>query len=158
MTSNRGIDNPQTEEPIVKIYVASSWRNPHQPEVVETLRGWDHEVYDFRNPTGKDTGFHWSEIDPDWQQWTPKEYREALKHPLAQTGFGSDEFGLEWCDFCLLVQPCGASAHLELGWAIGTGKGSAIYFPDGVRVEPELMPLFADIILIGKTDLESMLA
>ena len=35
-----------------KIYVASSWRNPHQPAIVEELRVAGHEVYDFRNPPG----------------------------------------------------------------------------------------------------------
>ena len=33
-----------------KIYVASSWRNPYQPEVVAALKKAGHEVYDFRNP------------------------------------------------------------------------------------------------------------
>lgn len=34
----------------MKIYVASSWRNQYQPEVVATLRAVGHEVYDFKNP------------------------------------------------------------------------------------------------------------
>ena len=149
-----------------RIYVASSWRNEHQPAVVETLRGWGHDVFDFRRPlTGGPQGdlaagvpplpdgFHWSEIDPEWEAWTPQEYREALDHPLAQAGFASDARGLDWCDTCLLVQPCGTSAHLELGWAIGAGRDSAIYFPDGARVEPELMPKFADEILLGRDEL-----
>ena len=54
-----------------KIYVASSWRNERQPILVEILRANGHEVYDFRNPKEGDNGFHWSEIDEDWQQWTP---------------------------------------------------------------------------------------
>ena len=137
----------------LRIYVASSWRNEFQPSVVADLRRWRHEVYDFRKPPGKDTGFAWSDIDPGWERWTPDEYRQALLRAIAQDGFGSDEAGLEWCNFCLLVQPCGASAHLELGWAIGQGKTSAIYFPDGVRVEPELMAAFADAIIVGKEEL-----
>lgn len=35
---------------MAKIYVASSWRNPYQPEVVAALRKAGHQVYDFRNP------------------------------------------------------------------------------------------------------------
>lgn len=34
----------------MRIYVASSWRNTHQPEVVAKLRELGHEVYDFREP------------------------------------------------------------------------------------------------------------
>lgn len=33
-----------------KIYVASSWRNSIQAEIVAALRAEGHEVYDFRNP------------------------------------------------------------------------------------------------------------
>ena len=35
---------------MARIYVASSWRNKYQPEVVAALRKAGHEVYDFRNP------------------------------------------------------------------------------------------------------------
>jgi hypothetical protein len=41
----------------MKLYVASSWRNARQPEVVARLREAGHEVYDFRNPAPGNTGF-----------------------------------------------------------------------------------------------------
>ena len=47
----------------MKLYVASSWRNPVHPSVVEVLLEAGHEVYDFRNPPGG-TGFSWREVDP----------------------------------------------------------------------------------------------
>ena len=53
-----------------RIYLASSWRNAEQPELVIKLREWGHEVYDFRNPEPGDEGFHWSEIDRDWLGWS----------------------------------------------------------------------------------------
>lgn len=34
----------------MKVYVASSWRNKLQPDVVAIIRAAGHEVYDFRNP------------------------------------------------------------------------------------------------------------
>ena len=43
---------------MAKIYVASSWRNQHYPEVVRRLREAGHEVYDFRNPPHGGAGFH----------------------------------------------------------------------------------------------------
>jgi hypothetical protein len=121
----------------VKIYVASSWRNAHQPSVVEHLRSAGHEVYDFRNPPHGDSGFAWSDIDPDWQTWTPKQWREALKHPLAVDGFKSDRDGMEWAEACVLVLPSGRSSHLEAGWMIGKGKRCAVFAPE--PVEPDLM-------------------
>ena len=67
-------------EPITttrRIYVASSWRCPDQPAVVQALRDAGHEVYDFRNPP-EATGFAWSEIDPEWLDWTVDAYRDKL--------------------------------------------------------------------------------
>lgn len=34
----------------MKVYVASSWRNSYQPEVVKALRLSGHDVYDFCQP------------------------------------------------------------------------------------------------------------
>ena len=42
----------------MKIYLASSWKNTDQPDLVEALRNAGHDVYDFRNPTPDDAGFH----------------------------------------------------------------------------------------------------
>jgi hypothetical protein len=105
-----------------RIYVASSWRNPFQQEVVAWLREVGHEVYDFRNPRPGDDGFHWSDIDPAWQSWSPLQYRKALKHPIAAAGFESDFSAMRRADICVLVLPCGRSAHLEAGWMAGSGR------------------------------------
>jgi hypothetical protein len=125
----------------MKIYVASSWRNERYPAVVCSLRAAGHEVYDFREPVPDDKGFHWSEIDPDWKGWSPAKYRECLEHPTAQLGFSRDMNALRNCEACVLVMPCGRSAHLEAGWACGAGKRLLILLADG---EPELMNLMAD--------------
>ena len=133
----------------MKIYVASSWRNEMQPEVVMVLRLAGHEVYDFRNPRDGDSGFSWSQIDPDWQNWTPAQYVEALKHPIARAGYRSDFDAMEWADAFVLVQPCGRSAHLELGWACGAGKRTAMLLADG---EPELMAKMCDLMALSMDD------
>jgi len=116
----------------MKIYVASSWRNIYQPEVVRLCRGAGHETYDFRNPGPGDNGFGWSEIDPAWKSWDFERYRELLNHPRAEQGFRLDMGALRDCDACLLVYPCGKSAHLELGWAAGAGRRTAILVPKGI--------------------------
>ena len=123
----------------MKIYVASSWRNEHQQSVVNFLRECGHEVYDFKKPSDGKAGFHWSEIDPNWKSWTTQQYREALRHEYAQFGFNRDFDAMEAADACVLVLPCGRSAHLEAGWMKGAGKTVFAYIPDGEAVEPELM-------------------
>ena len=120
----------------MKIYVASSWRNPWQPGVVKLLRKLGHTVYDFREPEPGVLGFAWSDVDPYWRSWNPVEYRKGLAHPIAEDGFSRDMVGLETCDACVLVLPCGSSAHLELGWAVGAGKRTAVLFPHGVGITP----------------------
>ncbi len=127
-----------------KIYVASSWRNPHQAAVLTALVASGHEAYDFKNPYPGNTGFSWSEIDPNWINWSAEEYVKALDHPIAKAGFASDFNAMKWADTFVLVLPCGRSAHLELGWAAGAGKQTVVLTCDGQ--EPELMAKMCDHI------------
>lgn len=120
----------------MKIYIASSWRNQLQPNVVNQLRNAGHEVYDFKNPS-PNTGFAWSSIDPNWEKWTNEEYFKALDHPLAVAGFKSDFDAMNWADACVLVMPCGRSAHTEAGWMQGAGKPTIVLIE--TEAEPELM-------------------
>lgn len=122
-----------------KIYLASSWRNTYQPKLVADLREAGHEVYDFRNPGPASKGFGWVQIDPEWQHWTVEQFKEALKHPIAQDGHLNDHTAMEWCDTCVLLLPCGNSAHLEAGWCAGKGKDVVVYAPE--IKEPDLMYL-----------------
>lgn len=123
----------------MKIYVASSWRNDFQQVIVNELRKIGHEVYDFKHPAQGNAGFHWSEIDRNWQDWSTQQYREALKHEYAQFGFNRDFDAMKDADACVLVLPCGRSAHIEAGWMKGAGNKVIAYIPKGIRIEPELM-------------------
>ena len=58
---------------------------------------------------------------------------------------------LERSDVVVLVMPCGRSAHLELGYAIGAKKTSIILLSQS---EPELMYKMADYMC---TSLEEVL-
>lgn len=123
------------------IYVATSWSNVHQPKVIKDIRDYgkrkriDLEVYDFRNPSPGQNGFSWALIDKNWEKWTVEDYKQALRHPLAQEGFELDRDALQSADICLLVLPCGASAHLEAGWVGGMGSSVIIYAPDFKKAE-----------------------
>ncbi len=119
----------------MKLYTASSWRNPRYPAVVEALKAAGHQVYDFRNPWDTGAGFKWSDIDPKWEYVA--DYRPTLKHPIAQRGYNSDKSGIDWAEACVLILPCNRSAHLEAGWVGGSGRPVFILL-DG-ESEPELM-------------------
>ena len=134
-----------------RIYLASSWRNPYQPAFVLALRQAGHRVYDFRNPPNN-SGFGWEQVCLEPKPTVAK-YLEALKHPIAQAGFTADFDAMKWADTCVLLLPCGRSAHLEAGWCIGTGRRTIIVTRDGE--EPELMALMASRI-VGS--LEELLA
>ena len=136
-----------------KIYVASSWRNQYYEQVVKRLREQDFEVYDFRNPPHGGPGFHWTDVDPDAPNWTFEQYAEGLNHPLAERQFQSDLEALEWADSCVLVLPCGRSAHTEAGWMSGAGKKVIVYIPE--MQEPELMYKLFDAV-VG--DLDSLIS
>ena len=130
---------------MARIYVASSWRNKYFPEVVEALRSAGHEVYDFRNPPQGGNGFHWTDIDENAPNWNYEQYAEGLNHPLAEKQFTADLEALRWADTCVIVLPCGRSAHTEAGWVAGAGKKVIVYIPE--MVEPELMyKLFDGIV------------
>lgn len=138
----------------MNIYVASSWRNEFQPEVVKVLRELCHEVYDFRNPPNGKGGFHWSAIDTGWEMWETKDYREALNHPIAKEGFASDFDAMKWADCCVMMLPCGRSASAEAGWFAGTGK--KVYVLSPIKQEPELMYKMFDGILCNMDELRSV--
>jgi hypothetical protein len=139
-----------------RIYLASSWRNPHQPWLVGLLRQNGHQVYDFRSPPNS-TGFGWHEIGLDPKTCTAVQYRDALlTHPRAAQGFNADFAAMRWADTGLLVLPCGRSAHLELGWMAGAGKRTLILTQDGE--EPELMALLADRIGVSPKEVLAELA
>lgn len=135
-----------------KIYLASSWRNTEQPSVLKLLRKHGHEVYDFRNPFHGNDGFSWADLDPNWENWSAEEYRDhLLKNPVAAFGFQNDMRAMQWADTCVLLLPCGRSAHLEAGWFCGMGKTCFILTKDGE--EPELMALMATSIVTSKEEL-----
>lgn len=123
------------------VYVASSWKNPLQTAIVAALRSAEIPCYDFKHDKG--AGFHWSDVgitDP----CTFKEYIVGISRERADEGFASDLTAMLRADTFILVLPCGRSSHLELGWAVGQGKRTAIYFDDCDEVTPELMYKMVD--------------
>lgn len=124
----------------MKLYVASSWKNPHYEAVLKHLRDVGHEPLDWRQG-----GFGWRQTGIAQEDMTARQYRdEVLKHEAAARGFGNDFAKMQEADACVLLLPCGRSAHLEAGWFWGHGKPLHIYIPHFDT--PELMYLGADTI------------
>ena len=121
---------------LMKIYVASSWKNEFFDSFVGLLLNHGYEVYNFRNPE-ESKAFSWDDIDPNWQNWSIPQFRHALSHPIARAGFESDFNAMKNADCCVLVLPCGRSAHSEAGWMKGAGKPVFVVSP--IPQEPELM-------------------
>lgn len=121
------------------VYVASSWRNPLQIGVVATLKAAGLDVYDFRHPAPERSGFSWKSIDPEWMLWTPAQWRDALRTSIAKDGYALDRDGMDRADCCVLVLPCGRSAHLEAGFMAAEGK--PVFTLALEQVEPDLMNL-----------------
>jgi hypothetical protein len=126
----------------MRIYVASSWRNEaRQQAAVQALREAGHVVYDFRNPAPGDHGFGWRQCATPEQLKDPRLFRdEVLTHPVARAGFMKDWEALTMAQATVLVLPCGRSAHLELGVAVGAGQTTLVLLDDPIS-EPELMYL-----------------
>lgn len=141
---------------MAKIYLASSWKNNDQPQILQRLIGEGHEVYDFRNPPCRNRGFSWSSIDVDWNTWSSGQYLSNLLYrPECSHGYLADLRGMEWADTCVLLLPCGRSAHLEAGYCKGRGKRLIIMLNN--NFEPDLMYLMADHIVNHPHELTEVL-
>lgn len=125
----------------MRLYLASSWRNPYQPTVLEALRTAGHDVYDFRNAA---TAMGWKEIDPELAtDLSARRLRSVLAHPKSEVAFEGDFQAMKACEAGVLLLPCGLSAHLEAGWLAGAGKPVMVLAPE--IKEPELMYKLFDV-------------
>jgi hypothetical protein len=142
---------------MTRVYVASSWRNARYPFVLERLVAEDIPHYDFRQPAPGNFGFKWSDVwraingegmgPNDWAKARGDHIVEMLRHPIAADGFHHDYRALLDASACLMVMPCGRSAHLELGWCIGQRIPSIVLLDE--ESEAELMWKLADLVTVS---------
>ena len=126
----------------MKVYLASSWKNEKAVSyIAELLRKEGHEVDAFTDTSTGRYVFHISEIG------NPKNLHpeDFMKDSRTKKAFLEDKKWLDWCDCCLLILPCGKSAHLEGGYAKGKGKKLIIFAMRGyVKGDFDVMYKFAD--------------
>lgn len=136
----------------MKLYLASSWKNPLYESTAEFLKLFGHEIMDWQKG-----GFSWkqvSEIPPE--KWKAEYYRDYILHtPRAKDGFWKDVSLMDSADACVLLLPAGRSAHIEAGVFVGKDKPLFIYMPhfDG----PDLMYKFAQRICFQLEELQESL-
>ena len=123
----------------LKIYLASSWQNKEYEQVLNALRLEGYETYDFKHPENKElSSFDWEKLDKKCNGWSCSDFKKALNHPETIKAFQKDFQAMQEADFCVLLLPCGRSAHSEAGWMKGNGK--KVFILDlSENPKPELM-------------------
>lgn len=127
----------------VKVYLASSWKNEHRVrEAAVYLREIGHEVDAFCDPSTGRFIFSFDKL-PNIEQMNAI---AVLSTYEVQRAFAEDKKWIDWADAVIMMLPCGRSAHLEAGYAKGSGKKLIIFqehFPVG---EFDVMYGFADLV------------
>lgn len=136
-----------------KVYIGGSLSNPAIVQVTKELQ--DAGIYAFSEwyTPGPEADVLWR----DYERALGYSYKEALKRPAAVNTFNFDKRHIDECNVFLMVLPCGKSAHMELGYAIGSGKRGFILMPE----EPErwdVMYGFAEAVVSTTKELINALS
>ncbi len=135
----------------IKIYVASSWRNKYYQEVCKKLTDAGFEILDWRK-----NGFSFASVDPKWESWSFEEYEDAInRNDLTLDAFNHDLDLMKSAEACVLLLPCGNSAHIEAGWFTGKGVPVVAVIADFERAD--LMLKLCDKITSMKDDLADVI-
>ena len=138
----------------MKIYIASSWSNPYLDAIVSILRDRNHEVHDFR-ATGA-TGatqpapppFPGAAGSGGNRLGGPADSLDSVMSYLhltsTQNRYQRQCAALVEAEVLLCVLPCGRSAHVEIGMALGLSI-PVVLVHDGI--EPDLMHLGVDAVV-----------
>ena len=139
----------------MKIYLASSFHNKAVTPLADWLRKvTDYQIYDFYS----ENHFMFSDTDPNWKDWSLSDWLEQTKALAIKTGFKNDWQQLSTSDVCVLIMPCGRSAHLEFGYSLGAKKPGIIYYPTNKdHDETDLMHLMATAICVGRDNLKMII-
>jgi len=125
-----------------KVYIASSWKNAENVRLIaDLLRKNNVQVDDFTDDSRGRYVFSYLDL-PEHDKINGIDF---LTLDQAKRAFIEDKKMIDWADAVLLLLPCGRSAHLEAGYAVGMGKHLIILgeFPPG---EFDVMYGFASLV------------
>lgn len=119
----------ENKEPV--IYLIGSLRNKKIPELAKKIRelNLNYEVFDDWFSPGPEADDFWRK----YEKLRGSTYKEALNNYAAKHIYEFDKFHIDRSQIGILYMPAGKSAHLELGYMIGSGKRGYILFDE----EPE---------------------
>lgn len=130
------------------IYLIGSLRNDKVPQVGNLLRAAGFDAFDDWYGAGPEADDKWR----DYENLKGRSHKEALYGYAARNTYEFDRRHLDRCDLAVLVMPGGKSAHLELGYFIGSGKPGFIYF-DAVPERWDVMHQFATDVFTSDEEL-----
>ena len=143
----------EDKKPRPSIYLIGSLANPNIPHFANELRAEGYEVFD-----------EWWSPGPladayllDYAKKRGLNYRDTLNTYAAKHIFEFDKHHIDRCDIVVMLMKAGKSGHLELGYAIGTGKPGFILF-DKEPERVDVMYQFATDLFFTKEDLFERLA
>lgn len=132
----------------MNVYLIGSLSNREAiQDIAEELRSYGHSVFDDWLAPGPEADKMWREFSV----YRGQSYAEALKDRAAQHIFEWDKEHLDEADAVVLVLPAGKSGHLELGYAVGSGKVGYILL-DG-NESWDVMYAFADRVFTTRGEL-----
>ena len=125
-----------------RAYLIGSLRNPNVPVVANYLRS-EHglNIFDDWYAAGPEADDKWMA----YEKGRGRDFSSALAGAAAQHVFAFDRENIGASQAAVLVLPAGKSGHLELGWAAGMGKLTAILL-EGEPERYDVMYNFADLI------------
>lgn len=133
---------------MTSVYIGGALKNPEIVRITKLLQDNGFDPFSEWYTPGPEADVLWR----DYERALGYNYREALQRPAARNTFGFDQRYITRMDAFLMVLPCGKSAHLELGYAIGRGKFGIIYMPE----DPDrwdVMYLFAHAVVTSDDEL-----
>ena len=134
---------------MISIYLIGSLRNRKIPLIGKKLRESGFEVFDDWFAAGRIADDEWQR----YEQTRGRTYPEALQGYAAENVFNFDLRNLKRCNVVVLVLPAGKSAHIELGYCIGSGQKGYVLF-EKVPVRWDVMYRFAQGVFF---DLDSII-
>jgi nucleoside 2-deoxyribosyltransferase len=132
------------------IYLIGSLRNPKVPEVAAKLRAAGHDVFDDWFAAGPEADDYWKK----YEQERGHNYKQALAGFAANHVYNFDKHHIDRCEIAVLMLPAGKSGHLELGYAIGSGKKGYILFDEEMPADRwDVMYKFATAVYFDSASL-----
>ncbi|MEL7565451.1 MAG: hypothetical protein AAGU27_11260 [Dehalobacterium sp.] len=131
----------------MRIYLCASWKNRRLVRhLAQTLRLYNHEVFDFTDQNCRKTCETPPEMFPERFDPSKHIYREYINRDEWRDAVNENREAIKWSDLIILLLPCGIDATAD--WALGIGMGKcSIIVGHPNKGERSEVHLWADAIL-----------